>query len=145
MNRKEIVAETVLPRRVIKFATVWERFGSFVIDLLIILLLYVLLSARIYIPYGWLVIAWLYESVQVSGMLQATIGQRIMGIKVSNRQGGTLDFTEASLRHFSKYISVFTALSGYLMIILDKKRQCLHDKITGSLVVTSESYQALAT
>src|SRR5690606_34667645 len=98
------------------------RVGAFIIDGLIVLLLSIIVSHSIPIPYCWIFSAWIYEATQVSGYSQGTIGQRTMGIKVSNMYGGRLDFTRASMRHFSKYVSFLTALSGYLIIILDDKR-----------------------
>src|SRR5688572_9905128 len=133
MNPKGLT-ESIFPRRILNYATVWERFGAFIIDLLIILLFSLIVSTKISIPYCWIITAWVYEALQISGSFQATIGQRTMGIKVSNTQGGQLGFVEASVRHFSKYVSLLTALSGYLIIILDKRHQTLHDKIAGSLV-----------
>jgi uncharacterized RDD family membrane protein YckC len=139
----EVFTESILPKRVLNYANVWERFGAFIIDILIVLLLSLIISYKVPIPYCWIFTYWLYETTQLSGEFQATIGQRTMGIKVSNSEGGRLDFAAASLRHFAKYISFVTALSGYLMIILDKKKQCLHDKISQAVVVTEESYQAV--
>ena len=141
MNR-EVTTETIFPARVINYANIWERSGALIIDGLIVLLLSIIVSHSIPIPYCWIFTAWIYEATQVSGYHQATGGQRTMGIKVSNKYGGRLDFTRASGRHFSKYFSLLTALSGYLIIILDDRRQCLHDKIAQSVVVTEESYHA---
>lgn len=139
---KKEMWKSIFPERIIQYANVWERAAAMIIDALIILLCSIIISAQISIPYNWIFTAWVYEAAQISGHYQATIGQRTMGIKVSNRYGGRLDFIRASIRHFSKYISLVTALSGYLIIILDKRHQCLHDKIAQSFVVTEESYQA---
>ena len=141
MNR-ERMSGSIFPKRVLQYANIWERAAAFLIDGLIVLLISMIISSQIAFPYNWILTAWLYDAFQVSGYYQATIGQRTMGIKVSNVYGGRLDFAAASLRHFCKYISLFTALSGYLIIILDKKRQCLHDKIAQANVVTADSYQA---
>ncbi len=139
--RRNRLTSAIFPRRILNYASVWERFGAFVIDLLIVMLTAFLIGSKIPVPFTLIITAWLYEAFQVSGTRQATLGQRTMGIKVSNVQGGSLDFVEASLRHFSKYISLVTALSGYLIIILDKRKQTLHDKIAESYVVTEQSYQ----
>ncbi|HRO42457.1 MAG TPA: RDD family protein [Flavipsychrobacter sp.] len=133
---------SIFPKRIITHANVWERFAALLIDGLIVLMMSIIISSQIPFPYNWIFAAWLYEATQVSGNYQATIGQRTMGIKVSNIRGGQLDFITASLRHFCKYISLFTALSGYLIIILDKRKQCLHDKIAQAVVVTDESFHA---
>jgi uncharacterized RDD family membrane protein YckC len=133
---------SIFPKRIIRYANVWERAAAFVIDMVIILMLSIIIRSQISFPYNWIIVAWLYEAFQISSNNQATLGQRTMDIKVSNIYGGRLDFAAASLRHFCKYISFFTALSGYLIILLDKKRQCLHDKIAEAYVVTAESYHA---
>jgi uncharacterized RDD family membrane protein YckC len=138
----ELNTESIFPVRVVTYANVWERVGAFIIDALIVLLFSVIVSHSIPLPYCWIFTAWIYEATQISGYYQATIGQRTMGIKVSNMYGGRLDLTRASMRHFSKYVSLLTALSGYLIIILDDKSQCLHDKVAQSVVVTEESYHA---
>lgn len=140
--KNEMGHGTIFPERIICYANVWERTAALLIDGLIVLLMSIIISSQIAFPYNWIFAAWLYEAPQISGYYQATIGQRTMGIKVSNKYGGRLDFATASLRHFCKYISFFTALSGYLIIILDKRRQCLHDKIAQSAVVTEDSYHA---
>ena len=137
-----LMEESIFPERVLAYANAWERFAAFLIDGLIILLLSLIISSQVAFPYNWILVAWLYESFQVSGYYQATIGQRTMGIKVSNSLGGRLDLATASLRHFCKYLSAIAALSGYLIIILDKRRQCMHDKIAQAYVVTDESFQA---
>jgi uncharacterized RDD family membrane protein YckC len=141
---QDVFPETILPARTINYANLWERTAAFLIDGLLVLLMSLIISTQFSFPYNWIFAAWIYEATQVSGNYQATLGQRTMGIKVSNYHGGRLGFTEASLRHFCKYISFFTALSGYLVIILDKKKQCLHDKIAQALVVTEDSFQAAA-
>jgi uncharacterized RDD family membrane protein YckC len=141
---KSVNEQSIFPERIIRYANVWERVAAFLIDMVIVLLLSVIISSQISFPYNWIVTAWLYETLQISSNSQATLGQRTMDIKVSNIYGGRLDFAAASLRHFCKYISFFTALSGYLIILLDKRKQCLHDKIAEAYVVTAESYHAAA-
>jgi len=143
MNNKGLT-DSVFPERLLQYAHIWERAAALLIDGLIVLLMSLIISSQVAFPYNWILAAWLYEATQVSGYYQATIGQRTMGIKVSNKYGGRLDFAAASLRHFCKYISFFTALSGYLVILLEKRRQCLHDKIAQANVVTHESYHAVA-
>jgi uncharacterized RDD family membrane protein YckC len=141
---KSVNERSIFPERIIRYANIWERGAAFLIDMVIVLLLSVIISSQISFPYNWIVAAWLYEALQVSSGNQATLGQRTMDIKVSNIYGGKLDFAAATLRHFCKYISLLTALSGYLIILLDKRKQCLHDKIAEAYVVTAESYHAAA-
>lgn len=77
----------------------------------------------------------LYFSIMESSNSQATLGKMAMGIKVTDMQGGRLDFTKAFLRNFCKLISNFTLLIGYIMAGFTEKRQALHDLIAGALVV----------
>lgn len=135
-------AETIFPQRTIQYANFRKRMAALLIDFLIVMLMSMIISAHIPFPYNWIFSAWIYEATQVSGPYQATIGQRIVGIKVCNTRGGSLPFAEASLRHCCKYISLLIACWGYPLILLDKRKQCLHDKIVLSVVVTEESFQA---
>lgn len=77
----------------------------------------------------------IYYSIMESSKNQATLGKMVVGIKVTDMQGGRLDFTKALLRNLCKLISNFTLLIGYLMAGFTEKKQALHDMIAGTLVV----------
>lgn len=77
----------------------------------------------------------LYYTIMESSNSQATLGKMAMGIKVTDAQGGRLDFTSAFLRNLCKLISDFTMFIGYIMAGFTEKRQALHDLIAGALVV----------
>lgn len=77
----------------------------------------------------------LYYTIMESSISQATLGKMAMGIKVTDTQGGRLDFTSAFLRNLCKLISDFTMFIGYIMAGFTEKRQALHDLIAGALVV----------
>lgn len=138
------IRSTIFPERKMCFASVWERAAALIIDAFFVLLICVIASSVVSAPYVALATAWLYECLQVCSRHQATLGQRVMGIKLCHAEGGHLDFAEASLRHFCKYISFFTALSGYLLILLEPKRRCLHDRIAQAYVVTYDSFAITA-
>jgi uncharacterized RDD family membrane protein YckC len=55
-----------------------------------------------------------------SGM---TLGGRVLGVKV------------AAIRWIGSYISALILFIGYIMAFWDKKKQTLHDKMAGTLVV----------
>jgi uncharacterized RDD family membrane protein YckC len=77
----------------------------------------------------------LYFSFMEASKNQATLGKMVVGIKVTDTQGGRLDFTKAFLRNLCKLISNFTLLIGYIMAGFTDKKQALHDMIAGTLVV----------
>ncbi len=73
-----------------------------------------------------------------SSSWQATPGKKCVGIKVTDLQGNRVSFWRALGRNVAKWLSNITFFIGYLMCIWTKKRQCLHDMVTGCLVVSNE-------
>ncbi len=66
-----------------------------------------------------------------------TIGKKAMGIKVVDAvTGQTPSVGKFLLRDIlGKIISAFTFLIGYLMVLWDPKKQALHDKVAGTVVI----------
>jgi uncharacterized RDD family membrane protein YckC len=73
-----------------------------------------------------------------SGQKKATLGKQAMGLKVTDLSGGRINFGQASIRHFGKFISAIILFIGYLMMLWDSKKQTLHDKIAGTLVIKNK-------
>lgn len=82
-----------------------------------------------------LLLAWLYHAILESSKMQATLGKRMIGIKVADYKGKRISFGSATLRHFSKIISACLFFTGFLMIAVTRKKQGLHDKIAKCLVL----------
>ncbi len=80
---------------------------------------------------------WLYCAFTESSRWQATLGKRLMGLQVTNGEGGRLSFGQASVRHFMKFLSLFTLAIGFMMAGWTKRRQALHDMPSDSIVVRS--------
>lgn len=72
-----------------------------------------------------------------SSSWQATLGKRMVGIKVVNLNGERIGFGQSSRRNMAKSLSVLTLGIGYLMPLWDHRKQTLHDKVTRCLVVRS--------
>jgi uncharacterized RDD family membrane protein YckC len=83
------------------------------------------------------VIEWLYYALQESSTHQATIGKRALGIVVTDLAGNRISFGRATGRYFARYITFLTLGIGYLIQPFTAKRQALHDKIAGTLVIRS--------
>ena len=98
------------------------------------------LLASIIASYGVLliIIPWLYYAGFESSRSQATPGKLLMRIVVTDMCGNKPTFARVTLRHFAKIISIIIIFIGFLMIGLTRKRQGLHDRIAGCLVLLQD-------
>ncbi|HLM66260.1 MAG TPA: RDD family protein [Longimicrobium sp.] len=78
---------------------------------------------------------WAYRSAFHSSEWQATIGKRAVGIKVMDLQGRRITFAHATGRYFAEFLSGLTLGIGYVMAGISSRKQALHDKIAGTLVI----------
>lgn len=89
-------------------------------------------------PSGWMVVVVLYFVVLVlsEGLLLrgASPGKLLMGLRVSTLKGSKPGLFQAGVRNLSKVISIAPALLGIIMALFSKKRQMLHDVLTGCYV-----------
>jgi uncharacterized RDD family membrane protein YckC len=81
------------------------------------------------------IIKFFYSIWMESSARQGTWGKVLMGLKICDEQGNPIMFARALARNLSKIISSGTLGLGYLMGFFNKKQQCLHDLIAGTLVV----------
>ena len=89
------------------------------------------LSGLVIIPFSKLI----YGSIMEASEKQATYGKLLMGIKVTDESGNRISSGRAFARNFSKISCILTLGIGYLMGFFDKRQQCLHDKIAGTMVI----------
>lgn len=76
----------------------------------------------------------IYASIAEASIKQATIGKRMMDIKVTDLNGSRLTLGNSIGRNLGKLISNATLGIGYLFCFLNKKQQCLHDLMAETLV-----------
>lgn len=142
----EVIEESIFPEQEVVYAGFWKRFWASFVDGL------VLCIPNLMIQYGMkyfieglmgsivaivlqYLIGWIYSASMESGNNKATIGKQAVGIMVTDLNGGRLTFSAASTRYWSKIISGLILLIGYFMMLWDDKKQTLHDKIAGAVVV----------
>jgi len=65
---------------------------------------------------------------------QASIGKMLIGVRVTDEQGKPVGYGKAFIRNLAKLIGVITLGIGFLSGFFDRKQQCLHDKVAGTLV-----------
>jgi uncharacterized RDD family membrane protein YckC len=119
------------------YASFGDRLVATIIDGLILAIPNVIL--KLVLPedvadLATVLMGWLYGALLESGDNQATLGKKAMNIIVTDLDGERISFGKATIRHFSKIISVLLILIGYLMQPFTEKRQALHDMIAGTLV-----------
>lgn len=78
---------------------------------------------------------WVYYAVLESGQRQATWGKRVMGLVVSDMNGQRLSFGRASGRFWGHLLSCLFLGIGFFMALFTERRQTLHDKLAGTVVL----------
>ena len=72
-----------------------------------------------------------------SSSKQATLGKMAMGLKVTDLDGERIGVGKSFLRTIGSFVSAVLLMVGYLMVAFTERKQGLHDKIAGTLVVRS--------
>ena len=80
-------------------------------------------------------LSWLYFAGLESSGWQATVGKRVLGLRVTDSTGAHIRFGRASARFFAKILSGALCGLGFLIAAFTARRQALHDLIAGTLVV----------
>jgi len=148
-------AVTMQPPEHLVYAGFWLRFAAIFIDgciLLPLVIVSVVLNiissttsddtvrlwvAILLLAYTLIciVLQWLYFSLQEAGVHQATIGKRIMGLRVTDPQGNRVGFGRATGRYFGKILSGLILYIGFMMAGWTPRKQALHDMLADTLVV----------
>jgi len=80
---------------------------------------------------------WIYTAGLQSSSWQATLGKKLLGLKVVDNEGARISFGRATGRYFASFLSAILLCIGYIMVAFTEKKQALHDQIAGTLVVRS--------
>ncbi|CAM3684898.1 RDD family protein [Mesobacillus zeae] len=76
----------------------------------------------------------LYFSILHCSKWQATIGKKLLELKMTDYEGRKISFWRASGRQFATVLS-YLLLFGYIMAGFTAKKQSLHDLIARTLVI----------
>ncbi|RZL49795.1 MAG: RDD family protein [Pedobacter sp.] len=123
-------------------ATAIDYFLLLVCYVVIVLIFYIFIDQKLFrigtavlflllVPVAKLVYAIFAEASNK----QATIGKRLMDIKVGDMYGNRLDLVTSFARNIAKILSTLPVFIGYFFCFFNKKQQCLHDVIANTLVV----------
>ena len=132
----------------------WRRFAAYLIDMVLVSLVILILSAAMGFSVGiggvggpgmsllgvLIAIAapWLYWAGMESSKHQATIGKMAMGMAVTDQFQNRLTFLRATARYYGKILSGMTLLVGFIMAGFTQRKQALHDMLAGTLVVNAD-------
>jgi uncharacterized RDD family membrane protein YckC len=128
-----------------EYAGFWRRFAAYIIDNILIGVVYVILITVLgaVAGDGGIVIGYLvgivgtfvYFAYMESSANQATVGKMALGIQVTDVNGGRISFGKALGRTAGKILSALILYIGYIIAAFTEKKQALHDMMAGTLVV----------
>ena len=84
------------------------------------------------LSFGW---AALYFSVLTARWQGQTVGKKLMKIRVIQLDGSPLSIWDSFGRYGGYGAGLATGLLGFLQIFWDANRQCIHDKISATVVI----------
>lgn len=82
-----------------------------------------------------LMLSWVYYASLESSAWQATLGKKVLGLKVTDLAGNRITFGRASGRFFGKILSGMILGIGFLMAGFTERKQALHDILASCLVL----------
>lgn len=100
---------------------------------------------------AYAVLTWAYFVLQETSSAQATVGKRLLGIRVSTEDGGKLSIAAASVRTWPMYLPTVVLLAGMagtalsalvgllgfiacIAVAFSARKQGLHDKMAGAFL-----------
>jgi uncharacterized RDD family membrane protein YckC len=78
-----------------------------------------------------------YYTLLEGSSWQASLGKRVVGIKVVNEHGYRISYGRALGRNLGKILSTMICLIGFLIAAFDDRKRSLHDMMAHTLVVRS--------
>lgn len=79
----------------------------------------------------------LYWILSDASRHQASLGKRVVGIKVVDSRGARLTLAVAAARNMLKIVSFVILLIGFMMAGWTRRKQALHDIVPGTFVVSA--------
>jgi uncharacterized RDD family membrane protein YckC len=98
----------------------------------------VLLPSLIFSSTAYIVIAAIYFPVMESSHHQATLGKRMLGIKVTNASGAPIALPQAAARFVAASVSWITLNLGHAFAAWTPERRALHDYIASTRVENAD-------
>lgn len=98
-------------------------------------------TALIFSSGAYVLIGAVYFALCESSAAQASLGKRMIGIKVTDTQGKRISLARALVRFFAASLSWLTFNLGHALAAWTPERRALHDYIAGTRVENSDPAQ----
>jgi len=130
----------------LRYAGFWARVAALIVDNAIVTIFGLALmvgasfageAATLIATLVCFLVALLYWPLLECSARQATFGKQLLGIQVTDMEGGRLSFVRSLLRNLAKIISSIPLCIGFLLAGFTARKQALHDMIVSCLVVRS--------
>ena len=79
--------------------------------------------------------AWIYFAGMEASNLQATLGMAVMGLYVTDVTGDRAGFGRTTIRYWVRFVAIVPLFSGFIPILLTRRRQGVHDMFAGCVVL----------
>ena len=126
---------------------IFVSLGTFLVDQIFIFNMYIgylcdsidpiFLMFKAWYGLGYWCIFLLYEVLFTGSVLEATPGKLLLGARVVDKEGNRVSYWRSLMRFLGKFFSGLLAI-GFLMVGFTERKQGLHDKIAGTLVIQSQ-------
>jgi uncharacterized RDD family membrane protein YckC len=118
------------------YASPWKRLAAFLVDLPVLGIVAAISRTLLTQLEGVeFVLCWIYYAAMESSTIQATLGKKLLGLKVADVQGNRAGFLRASGRYWGKAISIVSLGAGFAMVFFTREKQAFHDYVAGCVVL----------
>ena len=86
------------------------------------------------------IISWIYFAIMESSKYQGSLGKLTVGFMVTDLSFNHISFKKASYRFWGKLLSVLIVGMGFVFGLFNKRKQCLHDFVSSTVVIDINQY-----
>ncbi len=116
----------------VRYAGFWIRAVALIVDMFVLVIPFTFAFAVVPGLGGW--IAYItYKGLCISGWNGQTVGKKVCGIRVVDRNFNDCSIGRAFGRTAAEFVSSVIIGIGYLMAGFDGRKQSLHDKVAETL------------
>ncbi|MEX2616591.1 MAG: RDD family protein [Alphaproteobacteria bacterium] len=126
---------------------VWRRVVAYLIDVMIMLVVFAALWFVVFLSFGILsglmvlapLVPLCYHSLMIAGPRSATLGMQFMSLEVRGQAGQRPELLQAFVMVALFYLSVaFTSWLILIAALFNDRRHCVHDYLSGTVVIRTD-------